>query len=240
MIHSHELRPVSQPMKPLRASQSKTDAGSDFARMFGSESSQKQHKLVSEHSSDANLQLTRDTGVGRNTLINFGNANTEQKEKAKKYAGLYCCKVRVKPRLHPEVYMKSNYEIDQETRNSLDSKEQWHFCVFQLGFFAIIVFMTSLFELLIFIVAFFANDMPEQKLGQPFWDFMKKFQFICESEHGQNTVWNVDYSSLSMTLFKLHFIVIFMYTSISTIVLYTIPYRFDRIKKTRQEKKAEQ
>ena len=42
-----------------------------------------------------------------------------------------------------------------------------------------------------------------------------------------------------MTLFKLHFIVIFMYTTIFIIVLWKIPYRYDRIIKTKQEKKAE-
>lgn len=41
-----------------------------------------------------------------------------------------------------------------------------------------------------------------------------------------------------MTLFKLHFIVIFMYTTIFIIVLWKIPYRYDRIKKTKSEKKA--
>ena len=42
-----------------------------------------------------------------------------------------------------------------------------------------------------------------------------------------------------MTLFKLHFIVIFMYTTIVIIVLWKIPYRYDRIVKPKKEKKAE-
>ena len=42
-----------------------------------------------------------------------------------------------------------------------------------------------------------------------------------------------------MTLFKLHFIVIFMYTMIFQIVLFIIPYKYDRLKKTENEEKAE-
>lgn len=44
---------------------------------------------------------------------------------------------------------------------------------------------------------------------------------------------------MSMTLFKLHFIVIFMYTSLFMIVLFKIPYKYDRIEKTHKEKCVE-
>ena len=42
-----------------------------------------------------------------------------------------------------------------------------------------------------------------------------------------------------MTLFKLHFIVIFMYTTLFIIVLFKIPYKYDRILRTKKEKKAD-
>ena len=42
-----------------------------------------------------------------------------------------------------------------------------------------------------------------------------------------------------MMLFKFHFIVIFMYTMIFTIVLWEIPYRYNRLMKTENELKAE-
>ena len=42
-----------------------------------------------------------------------------------------------------------------------------------------------------------------------------------------------------MTLFKFHFIVIFMYTIIFTIVLYEIPYRYGRLMKTDKEIEAD-
>ena len=44
---------------------------------------------------------------------------------------------------------------------------------------------------------------------------------------------------MSMTLFKLHFIVIFMYTTLFAIVLFKIPYKYDRIRKTDAEKREE-
>ena len=42
-----------------------------------------------------------------------------------------------------------------------------------------------------------------------------------------------------MMLFKFHFIVIYMYTMLFIFVLYTIPYKYDRIKKTKKENKVE-
>ena len=42
-----------------------------------------------------------------------------------------------------------------------------------------------------------------------------------------------------MMLFKFHFIVIFMYSTIFIIVLFKIPYKYDRIMKTKEEKKSE-
>ena len=40
-----------------------------------------------------------------------------------------------------------------------------------------------------------------------------------------------------MTLFKFHLIVIFMYTAIIWVVLWEIPYRYDRIKKSKAERR---
>ena len=40
-----------------------------------------------------------------------------------------------------------------------------------------------------------------------------------------------------MTQFKFHLIVIFMYTAIIWVVLWEIPYRYDRIKKSKAERK---
>ena len=138
--------------------------------------------------------------------------------------------------------MKSNYEIDEETRNQLCRKEQWHFCVLQQGWFTIVVFLTAMFELMIFAVGFFGSDYQrfndlDPKTDLAWLKFARNFQFSCK-EH-KTSIWFIDHSSLSMMLFKLHFIVIFMYTTLFMIVLFKIPYKYDRIKKNKEERKAE-
>jgi len=40
-----------------------------------------------------------------------------------------------------------------------------------------------------------------------------------------------------MMLFKFHIIVIFMYTATIWVVLWEVPYRYDRLKKSKEEKK---
>ena len=42
-----------------------------------------------------------------------------------------------------------------------------------------------------------------------------------------------------MMLWKFHFIVIFMYTTLIMIVLFKIPYKYDRIRKNKKEKKID-
>lgn len=134
--------------------------------------------------------------------------------------------------------MKSNYEIDDETRKMLRKKEQWHFCMIQLGWFTIIVFMTSLFELLIFAIGFFGTDYVTNPNPVEFWaKLVSAFKFECAN--GTEATWYIDHSAASMTLFKLHFVVIFMYTALFSIVLYKIPYKYDRIKMSKSEKKSD-
>ena len=64
---------------------------------------------------------------------------------------------------------------------------------------------------------------------------MKVFEFSCSERH--KSVWEVENTTFSMIFFKLHFIVIFMYTTLFIIVLFKIPYKYDRIEKTKKEKK---
>ena len=69
---------------------------------------------------------------------------------AQQYSKFFLFNIRVPGTLHPQIFMKSNYKIDEATRNKLYKKEQWHFTVVQLGWFTIGVFLTSLWELMIF------------------------------------------------------------------------------------------
>ena len=67
-----------------------------------------------------------------------------------------------------------------------------------------------------------------------------KFAFQCKLPLDEYySRWYIDLTSFSMTFFKLHFIVIFMYTMIFVVVLWEIPFRYDRIKKTSSEKKKD-
>ena len=107
-----------------------------------------------------------------------------------------------------------------------------------LVWFTIGVLMTALFELLIFAIAFLGTDklIKESEEPRPLIDFLHdKFQFYC----WESSKWWIEKTSFSMTLFKLHFIVIFMYQIVITIVLWKIPYKYDRIKKTKEEKDFE-
>lgn len=120
---------------------------------------------------------------------------------------------------------------------ALELKECWHFCMLQLGWFTIVVFLTSLFELSIFCIGFFGTDFASRNPTGTWSTLMAAFEFECLV--GTEDTWFVDKTPASMTLFKLHFIVIFMYTTLFMIVLFKIPYKYDRLQKTSQEKKAD-
>jgi len=100
-----------------------------------------------------------------------------------------------------------------------------------------------MFELLIFLIGFFGTDYDNgffdghQLLNSIVQFLQEKAKFLCKE--GFKSRWFIDKSLYSMTLFKLHFIVIFMYTLIFQIVLFIIPYKYDRLKRTPAEKKAD-
>ena len=77
---------------------------------------------------------------------------------------------------------------------------------------------------------------PVEEYG--FWlKFLANFQFTCEP--GYKSRWFIEKSAASMMLWKFHFIVIFMYTTLIMIVLFKIPYKYDRIRKNKKEKKID-
>ena len=155
-----------------------------------------------------------------------------------KYKDYAMFKMSVQPPLKPESYMSSKYTIDDETRHRLNLLEKQRFCVLQLGWFTICVLLTSLFEVLIFILGFFGSDyLSYLDRDSLYYEMFAPFKFTCVPD--QSSHWYVDSSPASMMLFKFHFIVIFMYTMTFTIVLWEIPYRFNRLMKTDKELSAE-
>jgi len=94
--------------------------------------------------------------------------------------------------------------------------------------------MTSLFELMIFGLGFFGTDYDGCKNSdETICKLLTNFEFMCGVN--RSSIWFVEKGPLSMMLFKFHFIVIFMYSTIFLIVLFKIPYKYDRIKKTKKE-----
>ena len=77
---------------------------------------------------------------------------------AEKFQSYTLFNVAIQGTLHPERIMKSDYQVDDETRLELFKKEQWHFCALQLGWFTVVVFLTSMFELMIFTIGFLGSD----------------------------------------------------------------------------------
>ena len=110
--------------------------------------------------------------------------------------------------------------------------------MFQLGWFTITVMLTASFELLIFILGYFGSDykFPNYPSCTGWKKIFKSFQFLCHETNEQK--WDIDgASTTNMMVFKFHIIVIFMYTMTIWVVLWEVPYRYDRIKKTKEEKK---
>ena len=92
---------------------------------------------------------------------------------AKSYSRMFCANVRVRGTLHPQDYMNSKYKIDEKTRYSLQKKEMWHFNKLQQGWFTIIVFLTSLFELIIFTLGYFGSDFVFQdNINTPIYNIL--------------------------------------------------------------------
>ena len=117
-------------------------------------------------------------------------------------------------------------------------EEKQRYCVLQLGWFTICVLLTSLFEVAIFFIGFFGSDYRQHLDQDKIWyKFFCNFRFYCEDD--SPSTWYVDTSTLSMMLFKFHFIVIFMYTMTFSIVLWEVPYRYGRIMKTEKELEGE-
>ena len=94
-------------------------------------------------------------------------------------------------------------------------------------------FIISLFEILVFCLAMYSMDLT---YGVP--DFILDFGFECKIGH--DSMWYVETSAQAGTLWELHIIIVFMYTTLAIIVLSTIPYKYDRLAKTEKELEKEE
>ena len=106
--------------------------------------------------------------------------------------------------------------------------EHWHFLAMQIWIHNVGSFLVAVFEVLVFVVALFSMDYTAIS-----GDFMKLFAFECKV--GTSSVWWIGKTFKSGTTWELHFMIIFIYTTVSLIVLATVPYKYDRLKKTEEE-----
>ena len=106
--------------------------------------------------------------------------------------------------------------------------EHWHFLAMQIWIHNVGSFLVAVFEVLVFLVALFSMDYTA--VGG---DFIKLFAFECKA--GTSDVWWIGKTFKSGTTWELHFMIIFIYTTVSLIVLASLPYKYDRLAKTEAE-----
>ena len=94
------------------------------------------------------------------------------------------------------------------------------------------VFIIAIFEILVFAVAVFSMDFTDHS-----GSFILLFGWECKK--GDESVWWIGKTFKSGTTWELHFMIIFIYTTVSLIVLSSIPYKYDRFVKTEKEIKAD-
>ena len=123
-------------------------------------------------------------------------------------------------------------QLTEKQRQDLDEMEHWQFLSIQIWTHDVGNAVIALFELLVFFIAIFSMDWVE---NSPDW--LQQFGFECKK--GYDTIWWIEKSVKSGTLWELHIIIIFMYTTLAIIVLSTIPFKYDRFVKTEKEIKKE-
>ena len=106
--------------------------------------------------------------------------------------------------------------------------EIWQFLSVQIWTHDVGNFIIALFELLVFVISMLSMDLTR---NTP--EFILSFAFECKI--GTSSIWWIEKSVKSGTLWELHVIIIFMYTTLTIIVLSTIPFKYDRFVKTEKE-----
>lgn len=110
--------------------------------------------------------------------------------------------------------------------------EQWHFLSMQIWINDIGNFLVALFQFLVFVAAIFSMDYVK---NSP--EFVVSFGFECKLDNNQE--WYVKRSAKSSTLWEMHILIVFMYSFVVVVVLSVIPYKYNRLKKTESEIKAD-
>ena len=128
----------------------------------------------------------------------------------------------------PLRHHKSCMKLTEEQRQYLDEMEHWQFLSVQIWTHDVGNAVIAIFELFVFILAIFSMDYT---VKSP--EFLLSFGFECKI--GTESIWWIEKTVKSGTLWELHIIIIFMYTTLAIIVLSTIPFKYDRFVKTEKE-----
>jgi hypothetical protein len=106
-------------------------------------------------------------------------------------------------------------------------KDFWKYCRMQMLWLFIVGILCAIYELLIGFVGIFFVDIAG--------DNFEAFILLCNKGiRNKQTVWDAE-TDLADLFLVLHTVVIIMWSMIHYIVFFTIPYKYNRIKKTDSE-----
>ena len=133
----------------------------------------------------------------------------------------------------PLQHMKSTFELTASQLIELNEMEHWHFISMQIWVLTIGNMVMALFQFAVFGLAIFANDFDTETTSTLVTDFA----FECKVGHSAR--WWIAKTSQSEMMYELHPIILHMYITLAMIVLNTVPFKYDRLYKTREEKEVE-
>ena len=112
--------------------------------------------------------------------------------------------------------------------------EHWHFLSVQIWVLVIGNMVMALFQVLVYGLAVYTNDYADLVETH---EFLLNFAFECMVGHPSR--WWIAKSSQSEMMYELHPIILHMYVTLGMLVIATVPFKYDRLYKTRREKEAE-
>ena len=140
--------------------------------------------------------------------------------------------------VNPTEHMKSNMEISDALRMELSEMEEWHFLSIQMRVFVFANLVIAFWTFTVFLLAVYSTDYNTLVGVYEKYDFITMFGFECARD--ARSRWWTERSKFSDMLFELHYVIMFMYSTIGIVVISTVPLAFDRLVLTEKEIEAEE
>ena len=86
----------------------------------------------------------------------------------------------------------------------------------------------------VFVLAFFSMDVEQINPDYILSNFVLQFKFGCREDH--KSKWNTELTNQAELLWTMHPVVILMSSTLCLVVLSSIAFHFDRLKKTKKER----